>query len=209
MAMLDEHGQLRWEGQVDPDGLLEVSRNEIPCPFRHPGQYHDEETGLSYNRFRYYDPNSAQYTSPDPVRCIGGLLMAPYIRRGEFGQHSLQDLTSTTSLYGYVEDPMVWIDPFGLVRIHTDGGVEVNAYPGPPAGGIDHKPLHVHVNEAGERETRVLMEDWVDNGRVKGRMGEVYPGDPALSKRAKKVIKRHLDDLARKTDEVFHTGSCK
>ncbi|MGE8036305.1 RHS repeat-associated core domain-containing protein [Lysinibacillus sp. NPDC093692] len=25
-------------------------------PFRFPGQYHDFETGLYNNRFRYYDP---------------------------------------------------------------------------------------------------------------------------------------------------------
>lgn len=31
------------------------------CPFRYQGQYEDTETGLYYNRFRYYDPEAGQY----------------------------------------------------------------------------------------------------------------------------------------------------
>jgi RHS repeat-associated protein len=37
------------------------------------GQYHDEETGLSYNRYRYYDPELGRYISPDPIGLYGGL----------------------------------------------------------------------------------------------------------------------------------------
>nr|WP_275367805.1 RHS repeat-associated core domain-containing protein [Xenorhabdus bovienii] len=32
------------------------------CPFRFCGQFEDEESGLYYNRFRYYSPETAQYT---------------------------------------------------------------------------------------------------------------------------------------------------
>ncbi|GAA4027321.1 hypothetical protein GCM10022409_09090 [Hymenobacter glaciei] len=31
------------------------------CPFRYQGQYEDTETGLYYNRFRYYDPKMGMY----------------------------------------------------------------------------------------------------------------------------------------------------
>ncbi|MDE9566655.1 RHS repeat-associated core domain-containing protein, partial [Xenorhabdus bovienii] len=37
------------------------------CPFRFCGQYEDEESGLYYNRFRYYSPETAQYISADPL----------------------------------------------------------------------------------------------------------------------------------------------
>ncbi|MEM6991891.1 MAG: DUF6531 domain-containing protein [Myxococcota bacterium] len=208
IALVDADGRTRWEGRVGPDGELSVSRGDVDCPFRHPGQYWDDDIGLSYNRFRYYDPEAGSFISPDPLRSIGGLNLGPYIRHADFGEHSIGDLSSNTSLYAYVGDPLMYSDPFGLVRIHTENGVAVNAYAGPPAGGIEHKPLHAHVVENGKREVRVLMEDWIDNGRVKGRKGQVYPGDPDLSKRARKVIAKNLDDLARKTREVFETGGC-
>jgi len=31
------------------------------------GQYLDRETGLHYNLFRYYDPDCARFTQPDPI----------------------------------------------------------------------------------------------------------------------------------------------
>ena len=41
-------------------------------PFRYQGQYEDIETGLYYNRFRYYSPESGTYISQDPIRLAGG-----------------------------------------------------------------------------------------------------------------------------------------
>ena len=45
----------------------------VDCPLRFAGQYFDAETGLHYNRHRYYDPLSARYTTADPL----GLARAP------------------------------------------------------------------------------------------------------------------------------------
>lgn len=61
------------------------------CPIRFLGQWFDEESGLHYNRFRYYDPEAGQYLSPDPIGLAGG----------ERPQ-------------GYVADPNGWVDPLGL-----------------------------------------------------------------------------------------------
>ena len=61
------------------------------CPFRYQGQYEDAETGLYYNRFRYYDPEAGQYISQDPVGLEGGL-----------------------AAYAYVADPHQQVDVFGL-----------------------------------------------------------------------------------------------
>jgi hypothetical protein len=85
--------------------------------------------------------------------------------------------------------------------------VQVNAYPGPPAGGVEHLPLHAHVHE-GKLETRVLMEDYYKKGKLVGRAGEVYPGDPAMTKRMRKTVGNNMPSLAEKTRSVFHTGSC-
>ncbi len=37
------------------------------------GQWADAESGLSYNFFRYYDPDLGRYLSPDPIDLLGGL----------------------------------------------------------------------------------------------------------------------------------------
>ncbi|WP_143529794.1 RHS repeat domain-containing protein, partial [Rodentibacter rarus] len=51
-----------------------------------------EESGLAYNRFRYYDPNTACYLNSDPIGLEGG-----------------------STPYFYVQNPFQFIDPFGLV----------------------------------------------------------------------------------------------
>nr|WP_268806862.1 RHS repeat-associated core domain-containing protein [Yersinia entomophaga] len=60
------------------------------------GQLLDEESGLHYNRFRYYDPQACCYLSPDPIGLAGGL-----------------------NTYGYVHNPLGWIDPLGLAGCST------------------------------------------------------------------------------------------
>ncbi|MFP1814168.1 RHS repeat-associated core domain-containing protein, partial [Lonsdalea quercina] len=51
----------------------------------------DSESGLCYNRFRYYDPAGGGYISPDPIGVLGG-----------------------ENLYAYAPNPLSWIDPLGL-----------------------------------------------------------------------------------------------
>jgi RHS repeat-associated protein len=74
--------------------LYGVPREEVArtgCPWRWPGQYEDEETGLYYNRFRYYDPEGGRYVRQDPIRLLGG-----------------------AGLYVYPPDPLRLSDPLGL-----------------------------------------------------------------------------------------------
>jgi len=39
----------------------------VSIPFLYQGQYYDYETGLAYNRFRYYAPELGRYISEDPI----------------------------------------------------------------------------------------------------------------------------------------------
>ena len=92
--MYDEAGALAWQAQLDIFGVARASVGaKGDCPFRWPGQYEDEETGLYWNRFRYYDPERGGYLSKDPIGLRGGL-----------------------EPYGYVWDPLGETDVFGLAK---------------------------------------------------------------------------------------------
>jgi RHS repeat-associated protein len=69
VQMYDEKGKLTWEARLDIYGKVGTFAGSSlsDCPFRYQGQYHDAETDLYYNRFRYYDPDSANYLSQDPI----------------------------------------------------------------------------------------------------------------------------------------------
>ncbi|WP_259321613.1 RHS repeat-associated core domain-containing protein, partial [Phocaeicola vulgatus] len=91
----DAEGNEVWSRVLDMDGnVIEETGNKGMVPFLFQGQYYDRETGLAYNRFRYYSPKMGMYVSQDPIRLAGGIL----------------------NLYGYVSDTNAWIDVLGLLR---------------------------------------------------------------------------------------------
>jgi len=47
---------------------------------RYPGQYFDQETNLSYNYFRDYDPNIGGYKQSDPIGLRGGMSTYSYVK---------------------------------------------------------------------------------------------------------------------------------
>jgi RHS repeat-associated protein len=55
-------------------------------PFRFPGQYYDPETGLHYNYFRYYNPQTGRYITPDPIGLKGGMNLLVYIWNNPINQ---------------------------------------------------------------------------------------------------------------------------
>ncbi|RZK33641.1 MAG: type IV secretion protein Rhs, partial [Hymenobacter sp.] len=94
LAMYDGQGKECWQMQLDSYGAVRQGQGRAQdCPFRYQGQYEDVETGLYYNRFRYYDPEIGQYISQDPILLRGGM-----------------------SLYSYVANTCSWVDVLGLNR---------------------------------------------------------------------------------------------
>jgi len=69
LALLDQQGNIVWAIKLDPWGNIEEEYNPhgIEQPIRLPGQYHDLETGLYYNRHRYYDPRIGAYINQDLI----------------------------------------------------------------------------------------------------------------------------------------------
>ena len=90
--LVTRDGRTAWHHRTTVWGAtLSPAGDEVDCPLRFPGQYHDDESGLRYNYFRYYSPETASYLSPDPL----GLAPAP-------------------NHYAYVINPLSWADPLGL-----------------------------------------------------------------------------------------------
>jgi len=64
--LVTEGGDVVWSAQLSSWGeVLERRTSQVDCPVRLQGQWHDEETGLHCNRWRYYDPSSGGFISPD------------------------------------------------------------------------------------------------------------------------------------------------
>ncbi|MFG1610226.1 DUF6531 domain-containing protein [Actinoplanes sp. NPDC049265] len=116
--LVEPDGALRWWSRGDLWGRT-ADPAGAGTPLRFPGQYFDAETGLHYNRFRYYDPATARYLSPDPLGLGGG-----------------------TNPTAYVPDPLTAADPLGLTSCKKAGAGQASdpgdgfnlAEPGPADG---------------------------------------------------------------------------
>ncbi|MEU8971570.1 RHS repeat-associated core domain-containing protein [Streptomyces monashensis] len=90
--LIDEQGEIAWRTRSTLWGTTAWAADSTAyTPLRFPGQYYDPETGLHYNYFRHYDPETARYLAPDPL----GLVPAP-------------------NPATYVANPHTWSDPLGL-----------------------------------------------------------------------------------------------
>jgi RHS repeat-associated protein len=91
--LTDGQGRTVWSASHAAWGAIRALQcEEVGNPLRFQGQYFDEETGLHYNRHRYFDPRSGQFVSLDPLRLGAG-----------------------ENLVRYAENPLLGIDPLGLV----------------------------------------------------------------------------------------------
>ena len=72
LAMTDARGQIVWRADYTAWGEVTVHVEIVSQPLRSLGHYHDTETGLYYNLFRYYDPRLGRYLTPDPIRYESG-----------------------------------------------------------------------------------------------------------------------------------------
>ncbi|AHG65456.1 type VI secretion system tip protein TssI/VgrG [Advenella mimigardefordensis] len=77
----DEHRQIVWAADYSSYGQIDrfiVGREENPIRF--PGQYYDAESGLHYNRYRYYDSDAGRYINQDPIGIQGGMNAYAYVQ---------------------------------------------------------------------------------------------------------------------------------
>ncbi|WP_330166464.1 RHS repeat-associated core domain-containing protein, partial [Bacteroides fragilis] len=139
----DAEGNEVWSRVLDMDGnVIEETGNKGMVPFLFQGQYYDRETGLAYNRFRYYSPQMGMYVSQDPIGLAGGIL----------------------NLYGYVIDVNTTVDILGLSSKKL--GKNINAKIG------DGMENHHLIPEEVWKQNQVMFDalgldmDSADNGRL-------------------------------------------
>jgi RHS repeat-associated protein len=155
--LIDEGGRVAWSATHSAWGeVVEVWRDPgatraVETPFRMLGQYLDEETGLCYTRFRYFDAGVGRWISPDPLGVEGG-----------------------ENLFGWDGSPTNMVDPLGLAMGNCPVPQQIQdqmAKRGLPAGGeFPYKPVW-EKNRAG---TLVLKTGSPTEGP---RAGEVGPVD--------------------------------
>jgi len=94
----DASGTVIWRWASNPFGSTAANSDpdgngvQVTLNLRFPGQYYDAETGLHYNYFRDYDPETGRYIESDPIGLKAGV-----------------------NTYAYVGgNPIIFFDPFGL-----------------------------------------------------------------------------------------------
>ena len=166
-------------------------------PFKYQGQYADKETGLYYNRFRYYDPNAGSYISQDPIGLAG----------------------DNPTLYAYVSDVNYWNDVLGLTAevyklvATKDGYYDVYEWGNDKPVGKTHlkkgdtwkigETTNFRTKKDGTKVQNRYTKKWLDNNNLKYEQLQYSPNKSAkqtfqdfeaarIKKHEKKFGKKHV-----------------
>jgi len=182
--LTNQQGNIVWKAQYKTYGNVALKEvEEVENNLRFQGQYFDEETGLHYNRHRYYDPSVGQFTTQDPIGLLGGV-----------------------NNYQYAPNPTGWVDPFGLTckEIKYSQTKEMAAeYRGEEFGmakawsDYGNPEIEYLISEADRADHEVFVKDkklvdrngnFLDSGNsnngklifVMDPQGRVFAGEPRL-----------------------------
>jgi RHS repeat-associated protein len=199
-----------WENQADVYGYEELEadadfskENSFTQPIRFQGQYLDEESGLHYNRYRYYSPKQQRFINQDPIGLVGGI-----------------------NHYQYAPNPVNWVDPFGLT---CKDGQKKNVFAG--HGSIDvTKPATVPVGtsltvyswdgatitddlgskiEDGTVSSGVFKKVYTEGDVIPGYMLHPNCGSLNISTNSIQVSEsKHISELLAENMGEYHWAAC-
>ncbi len=161
-------------------------------PIRFQGQYEDAETGLSYNRFRYYDSETGTFISADPIGLHGG-----------------------TNEFRAPVNMQSWIDPLGLaakkkgprpeprrsgknLNPTNEGGVKIESH---GTNDVD-RPAHAHVCSPGQKDCRIGP-----NGKPIAGQRELTADEKAVVENNLPAIRKELNKVGRASARMEKAGS--
>ncbi|EMH4031912.1 RhsD protein [Klebsiella oxytoca] len=205
LEVTDAAGNLCWSGQYDTFGKLQgqtvagaAKRQgaQYQQPLRYAGQYQDDESGLHYNLFRYYEPEVGRFTTQDPIGLRGGL-----------------------NLYQYAPNPLMWVDPFGLMSCSTDAAKLARNLGPQPMGGGKYDAHHIIMSNSSDARMVALrkrMDDldidinnskngvWLPNtraDRIEGTLTTAHKGNGIHGNAYKQYVYDKL--INSQTDKEF------
>jgi len=149
--LLDEHGALVWQDRSSFWGVPLPDADPAAMPLAFPGQHRDEETGLHYNVFRYYDPRTSRYLSQDPL-----------------------GLAAAANPVGYVEQPLLIGDPLGLAGSCGKTGPGKQQRPQPVGVGGQPPPLRRSPRKPPIDVDKMTKEEF---DRFKPKLDEILKAD--------------------------------
>ncbi|WP_161790483.1 RHS repeat-associated core domain-containing protein, partial [Inquilinus limosus] len=144
--LTNDDGVIVWRGdQKAWGGLAALVVSEVANPLRFQGQYHDPETGLHYNRFRYYAPEEGCFIQQDPIGLRGG-----------------------NNLAAYTPNPIRWIDPWGLSCTFD---ANVNRWRDNETGRFTKRPTDPSELVQNGRLNHADVDAWAQQGGLTNQWG--------------------------------------
>jgi len=183
-------GEILWSVKYRAYGnVAKLEIAELDNPLRFQGQYYDAETGLHYNRHRYYNPEIAEVDNP--LRFQGQYYDAEtglhYNRHRYYNPNTGSYLTPDPiklagglNNYQYVNNPTGWVDPLGLAGVKgdcpepDDRRAQLNEKYG-RTGNINDD-----INSRGRKETATefYRNQGFEEGSIPGHLNGIYFSKP-------------------------------
>ncbi|MBC2908243.1 DUF6531 domain-containing protein, partial [Streptomyces cupreus] len=160
--LIDDRGNTAWRQRATLWGLTAWNTDASAyTPLRFPGQYFDPETGMHYNYFRYYDPETARYLTPDPL----GLAPAPnpvaYVPNPQTGL----DLVGLSPYYSEIAPNGQRGPAYAVVTPQTLDDAAAGLIGSPPGRGARYAPPGFQGGAAGHSRGHLIGQQFGGDGR--------------------------------------------